>query len=511
MSLPKISVITVSYNQGEFIKQNIESVLAQNYPNFEHLIIDGGSTDSTLSVLKEFPHLKWTSEPDRGQSDALNKGFARASGDIIAWLNSDDWYAPNIFFDIAQALDDYPVVLGVAEQTDRNGKTTETIQNTARSFYDLWRYWIPYAWVAQPSIFFRKSLLEQVRRYDGTYVDEDLFFTMDSDLWMRIAAQYPFSKRISKTLSYFRIYGENKTGARPLATQRECSRVFRRHASKGAPVEQEISFIIPVSLPNEDLKKTVISLVNQVHVNFDIVIADRADDKKASKQVHEFSLDLSETINHITTRYIKSPLTHDLSAYNTGVEKATSSLVSFLMPGDVVSKEFSLQISNIFSRDVIGLLLPDIGIPEITQNLYKDPNLIDPTGVLTMPFFLPGIVARRLACLELGTFGTLNNPIIAIKEFILRIIFHGWAVHCANDIKLEQKKTDLNKAQQYLNLHLLPLSAYILLRLQEDLAKDPFSSIRAQIRDPNSVFRILPQHPDQILALMATDWKDFSL
>ena len=100
----KISVITVSYNQGRFIEENILSVLNQNYENFEHIIIDACSKDNTLDILKKYDHLKWTSEPDKGQSDGLNKGFRKATGDLIVWLNSDDvmcegaFDALNIFF-----------------------------------------------------------------------------------------------------------------------------------------------------------------------------------------------------------------------------------------------------------------------------------------------------------------------------------------------------------------------------------------------------------------------------
>lgn len=90
----KISVVTVSFNQGRFIRQNIESVLNQGYTNFEHVIIDGGSTDETVSILKEYPHLNWVSEKDKGQSDGLNKGFRKATGEIIVWINSDDMLAP---------------------------------------------------------------------------------------------------------------------------------------------------------------------------------------------------------------------------------------------------------------------------------------------------------------------------------------------------------------------------------------------------------------------------------
>ena len=91
----KISIITVSYNQGKYIEDNILSVLNQHYQNYEHIIIDACSTDGTIEILKKYPHIIWTSEPDNGQSDGLNKGFRKATGDIIAWVNSDDKLYPN--------------------------------------------------------------------------------------------------------------------------------------------------------------------------------------------------------------------------------------------------------------------------------------------------------------------------------------------------------------------------------------------------------------------------------
>jgi len=136
---PKISVITVSYNQGRFIKDTIESVLGQNYPNFEHIVMDGGSTDETLDILKSYPHLIWKSEKDRGQTHALNKAFSIASGDIIAWLNSDDVYELNAFHTIAPYFKDHRVVLGNAEETDENLKPIKTVKNTPRSYSDSLR------------------------------------------------------------------------------------------------------------------------------------------------------------------------------------------------------------------------------------------------------------------------------------------------------------------------------------------------------------------------------------
>lgn len=151
---PVFSVVTVSLNHGRFIEKNIRSVLAQDYPHFEHIIVDGGSTDETVDILKKYPHLKWTSESDRGQSHALNKGFARAKGDIIAWLNSDDYYAPKIFPVIAQALKDFPIVMGGCEVVDLNSVPQLYVPNVERSWFDLLKYWIAHASPSQPSVFF---------------------------------------------------------------------------------------------------------------------------------------------------------------------------------------------------------------------------------------------------------------------------------------------------------------------------------------------------------------------
>ncbi len=228
---PLVSVITPSFNQALYIEQNIRSVLDQQYPNFEHIVIDGGSTDGTVEVLERFPHLKWVSEKDNGQSDALNKGFAMASGDIICWLNSDDWLAPEAFHHVAQELapGQKSVLMGKCLLADPSGKPFKELANPERSFYHLMKYWIPYSIPAQPAIFFVRSLLESVRRCDGTYVDPSLHFAMDHDLWARMMKSARFH-HIDRVLSYYRHHDESKTVAKGNVFVKDWSEVFKRYA-----------------------------------------------------------------------------------------------------------------------------------------------------------------------------------------------------------------------------------------------------------------------------------------
>ena len=108
----KISIITPSYNQGEYIEKTIKSILDQGYPNLEYIIMDGGSNDETVEIIKKYEDkiTFWQSEPDKGQTDAINKGFEKCTGDIVTWLCSDDYYEPNVLFEIEKAIG-VPVVL----------------------------------------------------------------------------------------------------------------------------------------------------------------------------------------------------------------------------------------------------------------------------------------------------------------------------------------------------------------------------------------------------------------
>jgi glycosyltransferase involved in cell wall biosynthesis len=212
---PKITIITPSYNQGKYLEQTILSVIQQNYPNLEYIIIDGGSTDNSVSVLQKYSDVLafWTSEKDEGQSDAINKGLKMCSGDIVAWLNSDDWYEEGTLAKVVDCWRKQPfdVLHGDAIfffEFDQN-KNFRTNYGTNSSFSRLLRYWSnsqdcnP----PQPSVFIRKAIIDQVGMLDRNY-----HLGMDYDLWLRIArAGYSF-RYISDVLSYYRFHENSKSG-----------------------------------------------------------------------------------------------------------------------------------------------------------------------------------------------------------------------------------------------------------------------------------------------------------
>ena len=202
-----ISIVTPSYNQGHYIEETIQSVLAQDYPHIEYLIVDGGSTDNTVNIIKKYENKLawWISEKDKGQTDAINKGFARAKGDILAWINSDDTYEPGAVAAAVKYLKELPrvgMVYGDCNFINDSGHVIGKF-NAAQTSYRLLRQ--GYAHIPQQSMFLRAELWRQVGPLDPSF-----YFAMDYDLWTRIAARTEI-KYIPQTWANFRLHTYGKT------------------------------------------------------------------------------------------------------------------------------------------------------------------------------------------------------------------------------------------------------------------------------------------------------------
>lgn len=182
---PKISIVTPNYNQAKYLEETILSVLNQGYPNLEYIIIDGGSTDGSVEIIKKYEdHLSyWESMPDKGMYDAIQKGFTRSTGEIMAWINSDDMYQSKSFFTVAEIFDKFEQVnwlLGFPSVYDAQGRIVEC-PHTMRQWskYDV--YIGQYRWIQQESVFWRRSLWEK----SGSKIDISLKYAGDFELWNR--------------------------------------------------------------------------------------------------------------------------------------------------------------------------------------------------------------------------------------------------------------------------------------------------------------------------------------
>lgn len=187
--LPRISIITPSYNQGQYLEETIRSIILQNYPHLEYIIIDGGSTDNTVDIIKKYePWVSyWVSEPDRGQTHAINKGIARATGDILAYLNSDDYYLPGTLLKVAEYFSQCPetdLLHGrcryVNVQGDKIGEQLGSIQSF-NEIIDLWGVWWRERQLVQPEVFWSRRITDRIG-----LLCEDLNYVMDYEYWCRI-------------------------------------------------------------------------------------------------------------------------------------------------------------------------------------------------------------------------------------------------------------------------------------------------------------------------------------
>lgn len=209
----KISIITPSYNQAQFIERTILSVLDQDYPDLEYIVMDGGSTDGTVEILKKYSdRIIWKSEKDNGQSDAINKGLKMATGDIVAYLNSDDTYEPGTFQKVADFFENNKDAKWVTGKCKIINEKDEEIRKPITFYKNLLLKKFSYAkllsenFISQPATFWKREIHAEMG-----FLDENEHFCMDYEFWLRIGQKYS-PDIIPEYLANFRYYNESKSG-----------------------------------------------------------------------------------------------------------------------------------------------------------------------------------------------------------------------------------------------------------------------------------------------------------
>ncbi len=216
-----VSIVTPSYNQARYLETTIQSVLAQDYARIEYIVVDGASTDGSVEIIKNYQdHLAyWVSEKDNGQADAINKGLSRASGEILAWLNSDDYYLPNTISAAAKLFEENPdvaMLYGDMLAVDEHGQTINLLKYSQLSLEDLLCFQI----IGQPSVFFRRAAYEKTGGLDPTF-----HFLLDHHLWIRLA-QHGKILHVPQTWAAARYHAEAKNRAKAAEFGREAFRIL---------------------------------------------------------------------------------------------------------------------------------------------------------------------------------------------------------------------------------------------------------------------------------------------
>ena len=224
---PRISIVTPSFNQGHYIEETIRSVLLQGYPDLEYIIIDGGSTDGSLDIIRKYERWLsyWVSEPDKGQAHAINKGLLRMTGDIVAWVNSDDLYLQGAFACVSSAYraNPYALLQGKGFITDSELTVLSAVFPAEFTLRNMIAYWERSATIFVPGLFFPTSLVREVG-----FLDQELDYAFDIDIFCRLLLKASVYY-IDFPLAIFRWHETSKTVAEPLHFQLEWAKVALRH------------------------------------------------------------------------------------------------------------------------------------------------------------------------------------------------------------------------------------------------------------------------------------------
>ncbi len=280
MNYPKITIVTPSYNQAHFLEQTILSVLNQNYPNLEYMVIDGGSTDNSVEIIKKYEEKLtfWVSEKDKGQSDAINKGLKKATGDIFNWLNSDDYYNEKTLWEVATEFIKNPNLSMISGKSRVfRGDETISISNGTDIYPNNLPQTIGMARIDQPETFFHSSAYQKMGE-----VDTELHYLMDRDWWIKYLLHFGLNntKKIDKNWVNFRLHQDSKTVSQIELFDIE-SHVYYHKLAKLYDINEKETYLapyIPEKYQNYTLKNIPSVQKNLIEQSLDYYFLLKADE-----------------------------------------------------------------------------------------------------------------------------------------------------------------------------------------------------------------------------------------
>jgi glycosyltransferase involved in cell wall biosynthesis len=263
MTEPKISIVTPSFNQGKYLEETILSVIEQNYLNLEYILIDGGSSDNSLDIINKYDDRisYWISEPDNGQSDAINKGFARATGDILGWINSDDYYKPGTMDVISKELDPKQEQLLFGNCKYYNEDNGQSWESDVGLKFNSFRLPFDYNYLIQPSTFWTRKL------WDSTGpLNENYHYGFDWDWILRASKDCEFIYNVN-VLSVYRLHSDQKTQSGGKIRSEELLEILSTHGY------EDFSFTLKKLIPYKKVISSIFESSSKYHTGRVIFLA----------------------------------------------------------------------------------------------------------------------------------------------------------------------------------------------------------------------------------------------